>query len=192
MELKRAILDACVLFPAPLRDFLMHLALLDVFEARWTEEIHDEWMRNVLKIRPDLTISQLIRTRDLMNSHVRDCLVTNYEKIIDTLNLPDENDRHVLAAAIHCKADLILTFNLRDFPNATLSNYGIEAISPDVFLSEIFETKSHEICLAFERQLRNLKNPPKTREELLNTLEANGLRETVIKLREHPPKKWSV
>jgi predicted nucleic acid-binding protein len=176
MELKRAVLDACVLFPAPLRDFLMHLALLDVFEARWTEEIHDEWMRNVLKIRPDLTIKQLTRTRDLMNSHIRDCLVTNYANIIDTLNLPDENDRHVLAAAIGCKADLVLTFNLRDFPYAILSKYGIEAISPDVFLSGLFETKADDINLAFERQLKSLKNPPKTREELLNTLEANAKR----------------
>ncbi len=192
MELKRAVLDACILFPAPLRDFLMHLALLDVFEARWTEEIHDEWMRNVLRIRPDLTIKQLTRTKNLMNSHVRDCLVTNYGKIIYTLILPDENDRHVLAAAIRCKADLILTFNLRDFPYAILSKYGIEAISPDVFLSELFETKADDINLAFERQLKSLKNPPKTREELSNTLEANGLRETVIKLRKYPPKKWSV
>lgn len=185
MEVTRAILDACVLFPAPLRDFLMHLALLDVFEARWTEEIHDEWIRNVLKIRPDLTINQLTRTKDLMNLHVRDCLITDYEKLIDDLMLPDKNDRHVLAAAIHCQADIILTFNLRDFPKEILANYGIEAVPPDDFLSKLFEAQPNEICLAFERQLKSLKNPPKTTDELLNTLEANGLGETVIKLREN-------
>lgn len=69
------ILDACVLFPAPLRDFLMHLCLLDGFQARWTEQIHDEWIRNVLELRPDLREKQLNRTKDLMNSHIRDCLV---------------------------------------------------------------------------------------------------------------------
>ena len=182
MGQRRTVLDACVLFPAPLRDFLMHLALLDIFEARWTEEIHAEWIRNVLKIRSDLTIEQLTRTKDLMNSHVRDCLVSGYEKIIKTLTLPDENDRHVLAAAIHCKADVILTFNLRDFPESVLSSFGIKAISPDVFLGELFETETDNICMAFERQLKSLKNPPKTREELLQTLEINGLRETATKL----------
>ncbi len=84
------ILDACVLFPAPLRDFLMHLCVLDVFQARWTNEIHAEWIRNVLKIRPDLTERQLKRTRDLMNRHVRDCLVGDYQFLIDKLSLPDE------------------------------------------------------------------------------------------------------
>ena len=70
-----AVLDACVLYPAPLRDFLMHLALLDLFRARWTEEIHTEWIRNVLRQRPDLKQEQLQRTRELMNLHVRDALV---------------------------------------------------------------------------------------------------------------------
>ncbi|MEZ2233262.1 PIN domain-containing protein [Microcoleus sp.] len=95
-----ALYDACVLYSAPLRDLLMQLALTDLFQARWTDEIHDEWIRNVLKNRPDLTIEQLTRTKDLMNRYVRDCLVTGYEWIIPSLNLPDPNDRHILAAAI--------------------------------------------------------------------------------------------
>ena len=70
------IYDACVLYPAPLRDFLMRLALTDLFRARWSRDIHDEWIRNVLKDRADLTPLQLERTRNLMDSHVRDCLVT--------------------------------------------------------------------------------------------------------------------
>ncbi len=93
-----AIYDACVLYPAPLRDFLMWLALTDLFRARWTEEIHAEWMRNVLNNRSDLTKEQLTRTKNLMNANVRDCLVTDYESLIETLVLPDLDDRHVLAA----------------------------------------------------------------------------------------------
>lgn len=108
-----------------------------------------------------------------------------YEKIIETLTLPDEDDRHVLAAAIHCRADVILTFNLRDFPASVLSQFGVEAVSPDVFLAELFETEADNICLAFERQLKSLKNPPRTQTELLETLETNGLRETVKKLRKY-------
>jgi len=84
-----AIYDACVLYSAPLRDLLMQLALTDLFRARWTDRIHDEWIGNLLKKRPDLTLEQLTRTKELMNSHVRDCLVTNYEYLIPYLQLPD-------------------------------------------------------------------------------------------------------
>ena len=77
-----ALFDACVLYPAPLRDLLMHLALTDLFRAKWTDAIHDEWMRSVLESRPDLSRERLQRTRDLMDAHVRDCLVAGYEELI--------------------------------------------------------------------------------------------------------------
>lgn len=88
--------------------------------------IHDEWIRNVLKDRPDLEARQLDRTRQLMDANVLDCLVTGYESLIRSLSLPDEDDRHVLAAAIRCGADSIVTFNLKDFPQSALEPYGIE------------------------------------------------------------------
>ena len=112
-----AVLDACVLYPAPLRDFLLHLTVLDVFSARWTEKTHQEWIRNVLKDRPDIKASQLERTRKLMDLHARDCIVSGYEYLIEGVELPDPDDRHVLAAAIHSGAKAIITFNLRDFPD---------------------------------------------------------------------------
>lgn len=183
MNDRTAILDACVLYPAPLRDLFMHLALLDTFRARWTEEIHDEWMRNVLAKRPDLRGDQLARTRDLMNAHVRDCLVENYESLIDSLELPDVNDRHVLAAAIHAKANFIVTFNLKDFPPGKLEPYDIEAIHPDNFIMLLVDAEAETVCTAAERQWRSLKNPPKTREEYLDALGRNGLRETVENLK---------
>ena len=119
--------DACVLYPAPLRDLLMHIAVTDLYRAKWTDAIHDEWTRNVLRDRPDLKREQLQRTRDLMNSHARDCLVTGYERLINAVTLPDPDDRHVLAAAIRAGADIIVTFNLNDFPEKYLMPYGIEA-----------------------------------------------------------------
>ncbi|WP_414566379.1 MULTISPECIES: hypothetical protein [unclassified Anabaena] len=79
------IYDACVLYPAPVRDFLMWLALTDTFKTRWTDEIHEEWIRNVLKELSDLTITQLTRTKNLMNTHVRDCLMTDYQELIPNL-----------------------------------------------------------------------------------------------------------
>src|SRR3990167_8164411 len=92
--------DACVLYPAPLRDLLMHLAITDLYRAKWTDEIHEEWINSVLSDRKDLSREYLDRTRDKMNTNVRDCLVEGYQSLIPTLNLPDADDRHVLAAAI--------------------------------------------------------------------------------------------
>src|SRR5436305_1222930 len=124
------IYDANVLYPAPLRDLLMCLALTDLFRARWTDDIHDEWIRNVLEARPDLKREQLERTRELMNANVRDCLVEGYQGLIPALTLPDPDDRHVLAAAIRANASVIVTFNLRDFPPDLLAPYGVETQHP--------------------------------------------------------------
>ena len=94
-----ALLDANVLYPAELRSFLMYLAVPGVYRAKWSKDIHEEWMSNLLLNRPDLTRAQLERTRDLMDKNAPDALVTGYEDLIPSLSLPDEGDRHVLAAA---------------------------------------------------------------------------------------------
>jgi hypothetical protein len=114
-----ALYDACVLYPAAIRDVLMHLALADIYRARWTNAIHEEWIRSVLKNRPDLTRAQLERPRDLMNAHARDALVQGFEDLIPSLSLPDPDDRHVLAAAIRGRVDAIVTYNTKDFPAET-------------------------------------------------------------------------
>ena len=108
------ILDACVLYPAPLRDVLLSLASEGLFHARWSERIQDEWGRNLLRQRPDLEQEDLQRTCALMSNAIPDCLVTGwepFEQIITGL------DRHVLAAALRGHADAIVTFNLKDFPS---------------------------------------------------------------------------
>src|SRR5688500_11622711 len=119
------VLDANVLYSAVLRDFLVRLAIVGAMQARWTNEVHEEWIRNVLVNRPDLSRERIERTRDLMNSAVRDSLVTGYESLTQTLALPDANDRHVLAAAIHARAEIIVTFNRKDFPSIALQPHGI-------------------------------------------------------------------
>lgn len=124
-------LDACVLYPAPLRDLLMQLTAADLFRARWSHQIHSEWMRNLLANRPDLKQADLERVRDLMNLHARDSLVSGYETLIELIqNCPDPDDRHVIAAAYHAQADAIVTFNLKDFPAAALAPYGLDVIHP--------------------------------------------------------------
>jgi hypothetical protein len=178
-----ALFDACVLYPAPLRDLLMWLALTDLFRARWTDAIHDEWIRNVLADRPDLKPEQFERTRLLMNSRVRDCLVTGYEDLIGGLTLPDPDDRHVLAAAIHGGADVIVTFNLSDFPAETLSQFNLEAQPQDDFVLRLIVLDEELVCAAVERQRAGLKNPPKNVADHLGTFDAQGLPKSVARLK---------
>lgn len=175
--------DACVLYPAPLRDLLMRLALADLFQARWTDEIHDEWTRNVAANRPDITPTSLARCRKLMDEHVPDCLVTGYEPLIPTLTLPDPDDRHVLAAAIHGGAGSIVTFNLTDFPAPILAAYSIEAIHPDEFIVGLWDESPEAVLEAVRRQRAGLKKPPKSAAEHLDTLAQCKLIETVDRLR---------
>lgn len=184
VEFPIAVCDACVFFPAPLRDFLVRVAIAGAFKARWTNEIHGEWVYNVLKARPDLMREKIERTVNLMNTSVRDCLVTGYETLIPTLHLPDSNDRHVLAAAIHCQANVIVTFNLRDFPREVLQTYGIEALHPDDFVLRLLDFDSSAVCLAARRQRQSLRQPPKSVAEYLSTLEAQSLTQTAARLRQ--------
>jgi predicted nucleic acid-binding protein len=177
------VLDACVLYPAPLRDFLMWLATAELFRARWSAEIHDEWIRNVLEQRPDLRREQLERTRALMDAHVEGSLVTGYEPLIDTLHLPDAQDRHVLAAAIHARADVIVTFNLKDFPAHTLAGFGVHAQHPDEFALGLITQHPARILAVVEEHRASLRNPPKTRALYVGTLEKQGLPKTAEQLR---------
>ncbi len=176
--------DACVLYPAPLRDLLMQLALTDIFRARWTEQIHDEWIRNVLEERPDLTLEQLTRTKQLMNSHVRDCLITDYESLIPSLELPDPDDRHVLAAAIKGNVDVIVTTNLKDFPSDTLNAFEIEAQHPDDFIASLIDLRPLKVASAVQTVRKRLKSPPRSVDEYLETLLRQGLPLSVSMLRE--------
>lgn len=180
-----AIFDACVLYPAPTRDLLMRLALTGLFRARWTDRIHDEWTAHLLADRPDLKREQIARTRELMDRNVVGCLVTGYEVLIESLHLPDPKDRHVLAAAIRSGAGVIVTNNLKDFPNATLRAFGIEAQDPDEFVLHLIDLDEDAVVRAVRAQRAGLKEPVVTAEQLLRTLERQGLAETVARLRVH-------
>lgn len=176
--------DANVLYPAPLRDLLVRIALTGIFRARWTDQILDECFRNILAQRPDLDISRLRRTRELMNRAVRNVLVTGYESLIDGLALPDPDDRHVLAAAIRCDAQVIATFNLRDFPSAILDRYEIEAKHPDALVLDALELAPAAVGSAVVDQARALRNPPTPVADLLETLAGCGLSRSAGRLKE--------
>jgi len=183
MAIVIVVYDACVLYPAALRDLLLNLACCGLVQARWTNEIHEEWISNLLEKRPDLTRAQLERTRQCMDLAVPDCLVTGYARVIRSLDLPDPDDRHVLAAAIQAHASTIVTFNIGDFPSRALRPFGIAASHPDQFVQSLIAIDSASVARAAKLQRASLRNPPKTVEEFLNTLEEQGLPKTVSHLR---------
>jgi hypothetical protein len=106
----------------------MRLALADLYQARWSNEIHDEWTRNVAADRPDISPKSLARCRKLKDAHSPDSLVTGYEPLITSLSLLDPGDRHVLAAAIHGGVKLIVTFNLASTSFGRHGNHSHEGI----------------------------------------------------------------
>ncbi len=172
------VLDACVLYPAPIRDFLLHLSTVDLFQPKWTSMIQEEWKRNLLIQRPDIRPEQLQRTITEMNRAFPDADVKHFEPLIDSLTLPDANDRHVLAAGICCRANYISTFNLKDFPKSRLKPFDIEAISPDNLIMELIDEDPEKVLHAFQNQVRFLKNPPKTPQQVVSALLKCGLKKT--------------
>src|SRR5215471_11127956 len=178
------IYDACVLYPAPLRDLLVRLANTGIVRARWSDPILDECFRNILENRPDLKPEALRRTRELMTQAVADCIVAGFDDLVPGLELPDANDRHVLAAAIRAGAQAIVTFNLDDFPGKILAQYNVEAKHHDEFILDAIDLASGLVTAVVSEQAATLRNPPKTVAELLDTFRDQGLVRSVAKLRE--------
>jgi predicted nucleic acid-binding protein len=179
------VLDACVLYPSLLRDLLMHLAITGLYQAKWTDIIQDEWQRNLLINRPDLTQKQLIRTASLMNNALPDARVSQYEPLIKGIELPDLNDRHVVAAAIKSHAKIIVTLNLKDFPKESMDQLEIEALHPDEFISDLFDL-NHALALsAVRRQRLSLTKPEININEYFAALLRQGLPMTVKALEKY-------
>lgn len=178
-----ALYDANVLHPASLRDLLIRLAASGLFRAKWSDQILDEVFDSVIRVNPDLDRSRLDNTRALMVKAVPDCLVTGYEPLIEALDLPDPDDRHVVAAAIRCHAGVIVTSNLKDFPADVLEPYNVEAQSPDTFLLHLLEIARDQVIMAITKQAAALSQPPMTFDELVDRLGQVGLSRTVATIR---------
>lgn len=132
-----AFFDSNVFFGARLRSLIIELAQSGQFRARWSEDVHREWMAAVVKNRPDLCIDALESVRTQMNAAVPDCVVDGYQSLIGCLNLPDPNDRHVLAAALVARASVTVSFNEKDFPAEILAPLGLHTRHPDDFILDI-------------------------------------------------------
>lgn len=178
-----AVLDANVLYSASLRHLLIWLAVTEAFDARWTSAIQDEWTQSLLADQPHLDAKKIARTRQLMDKFIPDGLVTGYEARIPSLTLPDVDDRHVLAAAIHCSASVIVTKNLKDFPAGVLGEFGIEALHPDAFVSRLLDENPAAVIEAVRFHRADLKNPPRSPAEYIGALETQDMPATAAALR---------
>ena len=161
----------------------MRLAMTDLFKAHWTDQIHEEWINALLRENKHER-DKLERVRQLMDLHVKDAKVMGYEPLVETLQLPDPRDRHVLAAAIRCGADAIVTFNLKDFPLEELTPYGIDLLHPDDFIYYQIDMAPAVCCSAIKKQRLALKNPQIQVDDFLAILQKLQLPQAVSKLKE--------
>ncbi|MCP3958531.1 MAG: PIN domain-containing protein [bacterium] len=178
-----AVLDACVVYPAPLRDLLIRLALAGLFRARWTEQILDEAFEALRSRRPELESARLRRTRQLMCEALPDALVEGHLGLVEDLGLPDPDDRHVLAAAIHSGAHWIVTENVKDFPAEVLADHEVEVRTPDDLVLLLLDRTPDIVIDVIRRQAAALKNPPHSFDDLLETLGRCGLGRAVTEIK---------
>ncbi|MEV6285302.1 PIN domain-containing protein [Kribbella sp. NPDC051770] len=174
--------DANVLYPNSLRDLLIRVAQAGLVQAKWTDQILDETFRNLRIDRPDLDPAKLDRTRTLMNRAIRDVRVTGYEPLIGTVDLPDPDDRHVVAAAIKSHAQVIVTENTKHFPPAALTPWNLETRNADEFVHDLIDLNRQEVYAQIQR-MADAWIRPSTVEDVLNALEHLGLLESVTALR---------
>lgn len=169
-----AILDANVLYPFGVRDVLLRFTEAGLYRARWSDDILAEWTGNLLEQKPHLKAS--IKSQlDAMNRAFPEARVEGYQDLIDSLTLPDEDDRHVLAAAIRSDAQVIVTENLKDFPAEALVHYDIEARSADSFLASTFELYPQLAIGALRKMRRDYVAPAMSPGDFILYLNKQGL-----------------
>ncbi|WP_329316359.1 PIN domain-containing protein [Streptomyces sp. NBC_01262] len=171
-----AVYDANVLYPSTLRDVLIRVAQAGLVQAKWTDQILDETFRNLKENRPDLDPQKLDQTREKMSGAIRDVLVKGYEPLIDIIDLPDPNDRHVLAAAIRAKAQVIVTFNLKDFPADKLAPWDVQVLHPDAFVEAQVDLSPRLVYAELQRIADSWRYPPNAVVgDVIASLERDGL-----------------
>ncbi|MFJ5552580.1 PIN domain-containing protein [Streptomyces sp. NPDC093225] len=175
--------DACVLYPSTLRDLLIRIAQAGLVQAKWTDRILDEVFVNLQANRPELDPAKLTRTRELMIRAVRDCLVKDFEPLEPAVELPDRDDRHVLAAAIKSRAQIIVTNNTKDFPDAALAAWNVEAVCADDFVLAQIDLDRKRVFAAVQQIADSWRHPPGAVGDVLDRLERDGLLESAAALR---------
>jgi predicted nucleic acid-binding protein len=172
----QAVLDTNVIYPLISRDLLFWFAHYDLYTPKWSKHIFDEWEE--VMIRKGLDHKDAAKRIDTVNSAFPEALVKNYEFLIPTLNLPDQKDRHVLAAAIKSNSNCIVTNNLKDFPKELVNKVGVRVISGHEFLVELIEIYHDQAIAAFKEMVLTRKSPKMEEIEILNQLKKCGLKKT--------------
>lgn len=180
-----AVYDACVLYPFHLRNILIQCAFDGLVDARWTDDIHAEWIRNLAANTPGTPVSRFEATREKMKAALPDADVTGYHALIPSLLLPDPDDRHVLAAAITGKASLIVTWNIKDFPAPALQPHGILSVSPDAFLVNLYAMFPEALIDSLRRARLNLRKTVLSIDDFLAAIEHQGLTSLSAVLHQH-------
>jgi predicted nucleic acid-binding protein len=175
------VLDANVLYPFLVRDVLLSLAHSGLFRPLWTADIMNEWQSALTARRPH-TSRKIARTVQLMADHFPEAMVTGYERLIPAIDLPDPNDRHVLAAAIKAGANAIITENIRDFPVSVISSYDIEIKTADELVLSTLDLYPDEAVRALKSRRKSYTKPPMTAEEFHSALLAKGFVQTSAEL----------
>lgn len=165
-----ALLDACVLVPIALADTLLRLAEADLYRPLWSDSILDEMVSAIGDIHPGLADGPARKRAATMNHAFDDASVRGWEPLVSGIVLPDEDDRHVVAAAIRGQADLIVTANLSDFPATALEPLGLEAQSPDDFLLNQLDLDPDIVIRALHAQAAATQRPAITLDALLDHL----------------------
>lgn len=162
------VLDTNVVYPVIIRDILFWFAFYDLYTPKWSEHIFDEWKR----IMKEKGVSEEEANKRVakVNAAFPDALVKNYKALIDHLELPDKNDRHVLAAAIKTNANLIVTNNIKDFPEDYLQSFNLSVKAADDFLTDIIDINPEQAVTAFKEMVLNKKNPKQDNFEVLTLL----------------------
>ncbi len=181
-----ALLDACVLVPSALCDSLLRLAEAGFYRPLWSGRILEEVEDAVLRIRPELEEQRVHRRITLMTDTFEDANVLGWEGVAAGLDLPDPDDRHVLAAAITGGAQAIVTMNIKDFPATALVD-GIEARHPDEFLLDQLDLMPSRLMEVLVQQAADLRRPASDLAGVLNHLERCGVPNFVEAVRRLAP-----
>jgi PIN domain len=175
------VLDACVLYPFYIRDFILRLGEKRLFASYWSPQIEEEWTRNLKANRPDINPIKIDQTRQAMNRAYPDACVERFDNL--AIALPDMSDLHVVSLAAFIEADAVITFNVRDFPAAILSQYDLEVVHPDTWIMGLLEQFPFDVITVFQKWLVALKRPPLSTMDLLTHLTNNGLPMTAEAIR---------
>lgn len=185
-----AFVDACTLASALKRNLLLTLAEAEFVRLRWSATILDETQKAIEKILADKDVADATvrasRARASMEAAFEEAMVVDFDQFLSACaGLPDENDAHVVAAALKTQAAVIVTDNLRDFPEELLRRLNLEARSADAFIADTIALDTGRAVAAVRRMRERFRKPEKTADVLLLDMEANGLTETVDVLRPH-------